>query len=151
MSCSVFLFRSTLAAATSVVARTALCLPSLSPRWPRTSSGPSLLVSVRFSCLGCFAFGSASFIWELSFSLLRFRFAMASQTSARARAAFSSAAVLATFACVAATRCTALLMLPRGMGQFQQWLQTWSPLQARHCASHGCAWWLQDEACQGIV
>jgi len=54
---------------------------------------------------------------------------MAPQTLAMARAAFSSAALLATFACVAATRCTALLMLPRGMWQFQQLLQTWSPLQ----------------------
>ena len=42
----------------------------------------------------------------------------------------------ATFACVAATRCTALLMLPRGMGHFQQLLQTWSPLQEPCCASH---------------
>ena len=50
---------------------------------------------------------------------------------------FSSAAVLATFACVAATRCTALLMLARGMGHFQQLLQTWSPLHERCCASHG--------------
>ena len=48
---------------------------------------------------------------------------------------FSSAALLATFACVAATRCTALLMLPRGMGHCQQLLQTWSPLQERCCAS----------------
>ena len=131
-----------------VVARTALCLSSLSSRWPRPSSGPSVLISVRFSCLGCFAFGSASFIWELSCSLLRFRSAMASQTSAMARTFFSSAAVLATFACVAATRCTALLMVARGMGHFQQLLQTWSPLQERCCMGHGdCGnfgWLLHD-------
>ena len=49
---------------------------------------------------------------------------------------FPSAALIATFASVAATRCTALLMLPRNMGHFQQLLQTWSPLQERCCASH---------------
>ena len=47
-----------------------------------------------------------------------------------ARAFFSSAALTATFAWVAATRCTALLMLPPGMGHFQQ-----SPLYERCYAS----------------
>ena len=36
-------------------------------------------------------------------------------------------------------RCTALLMLPRGMGHCQQLLQTWSPLQERCCASKICS------------
>ena len=67
----------------------------------------------------------------LSCSLFRFRSAMAAQTSAMARAFFSFAALTATLACVAATRCIALLMLPRGRGHFQQLLQTWSPLQER--------------------
>ena len=49
---------------------------------------------------------------------------MAAHTSAMARAFLSSAALTAIFACVAAMRCTALLMLPRGMGHFQQLLQT---------------------------
>ena len=137
ISWSLFCFRSTLAAQRSAVSPTALSLPLLSSRLPRTPAGPSVVISLPFSCLRCFAFGSASCVWKLSCSLVRFRSAMASQTSAMARAAFSSAALLATFACVAATRCTALLMLPRGMGQFQQLLQTWSPLQEPCCASHG--------------
>ena len=88
--------------------------------------------SVLLSAMFCFPL----FFLRLGFScsLFRFRSAMASQTSAMARAFFSSAALLATFACVAATHCTALLMLPRGMEQFQQLLQTWSPLQERCCA-----------------
>ena len=86
----------------------------------------SVLLSPMFCLRLCFL---------RSCPLVRFRSAMASQTSAMARAAFSSASFLATFACVAATRCTALLMLPREMTQFQQFLQTWSPLHERCCAS----------------
>ena len=48
----------------------------------------SVVISVPFSCLRCFAFSSASFVWGLSCSLFRFRSAMASQTSAMARAFF---------------------------------------------------------------
>jgi hypothetical protein len=92
-------------------------------------------ISVSSSCLHFVAFGSASFVAP-SCSLFRFLSAMAAQTSAMARAFFSSAAFTVTFACVAATRCTALLMLLRGMGHFQQLLQTWSPLHERCCASH---------------
>ena len=92
---------------------------------------PSVVISVPFSCLRCFAFGASSCVWGLSCSLFRFRSAMAAQTSAMARAFFSFAALTATLACVAATRCIALLMLPRGRGHFQQLLQTWSPLQER--------------------
>ena len=122
-------------ASAAFVGRTALCRPLLSSCWPCASAGPAVVISLPFSCLHCFAFGSSSFLWGLSCALFRFRSAMASQTSAMARAFFSSAALLATFACVAATRCTALLMLPRGMGQCQQLLQTWSPLQERCCTS----------------
>ena len=93
-------------------------------------------ISVPSSCLRSVAFGSASFVCPPSCSLFRFLSAMAAQTSAMARAFFSFAAFTGTFACVAATRCTALLMLPRGMGHFQQLLQTWSPLQEPCCASH---------------
>ena len=49
---------------------------------------------------------------------------------------FSSTAVAATFACVAATRSSALLMLFRGILCVQQFLQIWSPLQEPFCASH---------------
>ena len=122
-------------ASAAFVGRTALCRPLLSSCWPCASAGPAVVISLPFSCLHCFAFGSFSFLWWLSCPLFRFRSAMASQTSAMARALFSSAALLATFACVAATRCTALLILPRGMGHCQQLLQTWSPLQERCCSS----------------
>ena len=49
---------------------------------------------------------------------------------------FSSTAFAATFACVAATRSSALLMLFRGILDVQQFLQIWSPLQEPFCASH---------------
>ena len=113
ISCSLFRFPSTLAAQTSA----ALCLPLLSSRLPRAPAGSSVVISVPFSCLRCFAFGSASFVWRLSCSLVRFRSAMASQTSAMARAFFSSAAFLATFTCVAATRCPLCWCFPREWGE----------------------------------
>ena len=96
ISCSLFRFRSTMAAQPSAIGRTALFLPLLSSRLPRTSAGPSVVISVPFSCLWCIAFGPAAFVWGLSCSLFRFRSAMASQTSAMARAFFSSAALLAS-------------------------------------------------------
>ena len=70
------------------------------------------------SSLRCFAFGSAPCVWEQSSSLSRFLSAIAARTSVMTRAFFSSTAVAAAFACVAAIRWTALLMLPRGMGHF---------------------------------
>ena len=101
------------------------------------SSAFALVISALSSSLRCFASGFVSCVRVPSSSLFRFLSAMAAQTSAMARAFVSSAALRATFACVcvAATRCTALLMLPRGMGHCQQLLQTWSPLQERCCAS----------------
>ena len=93
-------------------------------------------MSVPSSCLRRVAFGSASFVCLLSCSLFRFLSEMAAQTLAMACAFFSCAALASTFACVAATRCTALLMLVRGMGHCKQLLQIWSPLQERCCASH---------------
>ena len=129
LSCSFFRFRSAVAAQPFAGRTTFSCLP-------RTSAGPSVVISVASSCLCCVALGSASFVSPQSCSLLRFLVAIAAQTSAMARAIFSCAALTVTFACVAATRCTALLMLPRGMGHFQQLLQTRSPLYDRCCASH---------------
>ena len=90
----------------------------------------SVLLSALF-CLRPFFLRLGALLFSIPFS-----FRDGSPDISNGACLFSSAALIATFACVAATRCTALLMLPRGMGHFQQLLQTWSPLQERCCASH---------------
>ena len=125
-----------LVALTPFVGSVAFSVRLLSSCVPRTSASPSVVISVPFSCLRCFAFGPSSFVWGFSCSLFRFRSGMAAQTSAMACAFFSSAAVTATDF---GLRCSYPLHrfsdTSPGKGRFQQLPQTWSPLQERGCAS----------------